>query len=121
MANDVTISRRQFLKTLGGGIAAAAAVSACGGNNKKTSASKSSDGDSEGKMTYRTDLHGQKVSLLGYGCMRFPTKGGLSGREDRNGELDQEQINRLIDYAIEHGVNLFDTSPAYCQGKSEER
>lgn len=119
MANDVTISRRQFLKTLGGGIAAAAAVSACGGSNKKTSASKSSDGESEGKMTYRTDLHGQKVSLLGYGCMRFPTKGGLSGREDRNAELDQDQINRLIDYAIEHGVNLFDTSPAYCQGKSE--
>ena len=119
MANDVTISRRQFLKTLGGGIAAAAAVSACGGSNKKTSASKSANGDSEGQMTYRTDLHGQQVSLLGYGCMRFPTKSGASGREDRNAELDQEQINRLIDYAIEHGVNLFDTSPAYCQGKSE--
>lgn len=119
MANDVTISRRQFLKTLGGGIAAAAAVSACGSGNQKSAASKSASGDSEGQMTYRTDLHGQQVSLLGYGCMRFPTKGGLSGREDRNAELDQEQINRLIDYAIEHGVNLFDTSPAYCQGKSE--
>ena len=121
MANDVKITRRQFLKTLGGGIAAAAAVSACGsGKQKLASATSGAGSEPEGQMTYRTDLHEQKVSLLGYGCMRFPTKGGMSGREDRNGELDQEQINRLIDYAIEHGVNLFDTSPAYCQGKSEE-
>jgi hypothetical protein len=28
-------------------------------------------------------------------------------------------INRQVDYAIEHGVNYFDTSPVYCQGKSE--
>ncbi|MBR6082512.1 MAG: twin-arginine translocation signal domain-containing protein, partial [Salinivirgaceae bacterium] len=77
MANDITISRRQFLKTLGGGIAAAAAVSACGSGNQKSAVSKSASGDSEGQMTYRTDLHGQQVSLLGYGCMRFPTKGGL--------------------------------------------
>lgn len=119
MANDVTISRRQFLKTLGGGIAAAAAVSACGSGNQKSAASKSANGDSEGQMTYRTGKHGEKVSILGYGCMRFPTKSGASGREDRNGELDQEQIDRLIAYAIEHGVNLFDTSPAYCRGQSE--
>lgn len=119
MANDVTISRRQFLKTLGGGIAAAAAVSACGGSNQKSATGSSNADATTGQMTYRTDLHGQQVSLLGYGCMRFPTKSGASGREDRNAELDQEQINRLIDYAIEHGVNLFDTSPAYCQGKSE--
>jgi hypothetical protein len=29
-------------------------------------------------------------------------------------------VNRLVDYAIEHGVNYFDTSPAYCQGLSEK-
>ena len=28
-------------------------------------------------------------------------------------------INKQVDYAIEHGVNYFDTSPVYCQGKSE--
>ena len=28
-------------------------------------------------------------------------------------------VNRQIDYALEHGVNYFDTSPAYCQGQSE--
>lgn len=41
-------------------------------------------------------------------------------RADGNGdEIDQEAVNDLIDYAIAHGVNYFDTSPAYVQGLSE--
>ena len=121
MNTNKEINRRQFLKIFGAGTVASAAVLAgCSTNNGKTNSASAQSDEPNGQMTYRTDLHGQKVSLLGYGCMRFPTKGGLSGREDRNSELDQEQINRLIDYAIEHGVNLFDTSPAYCRGKSEE-
>lgn len=120
MNTNKEINRRQFLKIFGAGtVASAALLTGCSKNNGKTAGNKASNDETTGQMTYRTDLHGQKVSLLGYGCMRFPTKGGMSGREDRNSELDQEQINRLIDYAIEHGVNLFDTSPAYCQGKSE--
>ena len=40
---------------------------------------------------------------------------------DGKGEIvDQEAVNRLVDYAIEHGVNYFDTSPVYCQGLSEK-
>ena len=71
------------------------------------------------KMTMRTNpKNGEKVSLLGYGMMRLPTKAGTSAREDGD-EIDQKQVNRLVDYAIEHGVNYFDTSPAYCKGKSE--
>ncbi|MDE5637577.1 MAG: aldo/keto reductase, partial [Alistipes sp.] len=67
-------------------------------------------------MTFRTNLtSGDRVSLLGYGCMRLPEV-----QEGENkGEIDQEQVNRLVDYAIEHGVNYFDTSPAYCKGFSE--
>jgi len=122
MTKNKEISRRQFLKKLAGGIAATAAVSACssGERSKKLNVSGSVGAEvPTDKMTYRTGKHGEKVSILGYGCMRFPTKSGLSGREDRNNELDQEQIDRLIGYAIEHGVNLFDTSPAYCRGQSE--
>jgi predicted aldo/keto reductase-like oxidoreductase len=33
--------------------------------------------------------------------------------------MDQEQVNRLVDYAIEHGVNYFDTAPMYGRGLSE--
>ena len=99
-----------------------AAVTACG---KKEETLSGDDYTKQvepatGKMTYRTDPHtGKQVSLLGYGMMRLPTKdGGASSRESQE-EIDQEQVNRLVDYAIEHGVNYFDTSPAYCQGMSE--
>ena len=33
--------------------------------------------------------------------------------------IDQDAVNELVDYAIAHGVNYFDTSPVYCQGFSE--
>jgi predicted aldo/keto reductase-like oxidoreductase len=65
-------------------------------------------------MTYRTNpTTKDKVSLLGYGMMRLPSK------TENKDDYDQEMINRQVDYAIEHGVNYFDTSPVYCQGKSE--
>ena len=70
-------------------------------------------------MTYRTNpTSGDKVSLLGFGMMRLPSVGGRSAREG-NEEIDQEMVNELVDYAIAHGVNYFDTSPAYCRGRSE--
>jgi predicted aldo/keto reductase-like oxidoreductase len=36
------------------------------------------------------------------------------------GTIDQEVVNELIDYAIEHGVNYFDTAPTYVLGLSEQ-
>lgn len=115
------ISRRDFLKLFGiGGAAMVAGLSGCSPKSKDTAESINSGEVPTDKMTYRTDLHGQKVSLLGYGCMRLPTVKGASGREDKDNDIDQEEVNRLVDYAIAHGVNLFDTSPAYCQGRSEK-
>ena len=52
------------------------------------------------------------MSLLGYGMMRLPMKEGTE-------EYDQDMINRQVDYALEHGLNYFDTSPVYCKGLSE--
>ena len=73
----------------------------------------------KGKMTYRRNPKtNEDVSLLGYGMMRLPTTDGTAARES-DAPIDQEQVNRLVDYAIEHGVNYFDTSPAYCKGMSE--
>lgn len=70
-----------------------------------------------GEMTYRTNHNtGDKVSLLGYGCMRWPWKEVKEGEQQ---EIDQEEVNRLVDHAISHGVNYFDTSPAYCRGMSQ--
>jgi predicted aldo/keto reductase-like oxidoreductase len=69
-------------------------------------------------MTYRSfpALGKDKVSLLGYGCMRWPTMPNPEGKGDI---IDQERVNELVDYAIGHGVNFFDTSPVYVQGMSE--
>lgn len=73
-----------------------------------------------GSMTYRKDTHGQEVSLLGFGMMRLPIEGGGSLREHPDAKLDQELINRMVDYAMEHGVNYYDTAPVYCRGMSEK-
>ena len=66
------------------------------------------------QVIHRTwpSLGGESISLLGMGCMRFPRKG-----TERRAPLDQEVINQMIDYALEHGINYFDTAPAY--GDSE--
>ena len=78
------------------------------------------DNGATGSMTMRRNPStGDEVSILGYGCMRLPTVSGGSAR-DRADAIDQEMVNRLIDRALEAGVNYFDTSPAYCKGKSEE-
>lgn len=69
------------------------------------------------KMTYRVNHNtGDNVSLLGYGCMRWP----MLKKSDGNEVVDQEAVNSLVDYAIAHGVNYFDTAPGYVRGLSEE-
>ena len=120
MGNKGTdMDRRKFLKVLGGGaLATAALASGCKGEERQGAEGYELGEVPTDKMTYRENRHGEKVSLLGYGCMRLPTVGGVSARED-GAEIDQEQVNRLTDYAIAHGVNLFDTAPPYCKGKSE--
>ena len=116
---DKNISRRSFLKLFGAGtVATAATLAGCKqGNKAEEQAAEDYKNQVEppiGKMTYRENPKTkEKVSLLGYGMMRLPTK------VDNSDEYDQEMNNKQVDYAIEHGVNYFDTSPVYCQGKSE--
>lgn len=124
MKENLNITRRGFLRVVGAG-AAAAAVTACAGKKQGKDAASSSpvsmaSGDTaQGEMTYRVNQNtGDKVSILGYGCMRFP-KLAPGKAADNGNDLDQQAINELIDYAMEHGVNYYDTSPAYCKGFSE--
>lgn len=122
------INRRDFLKVTGT-VAATTALASCGTNNTGEDGEVDYMGHHEGaiptdKMTMRTNpKQGDKVSILGYGWMRLPTvkvddpEGGEGAQKD---VIDQEECNRLCKYALDHGVNYFDTSPVYCQGKSEE-
>ena len=117
--NDKNMNRREFLRRLGAGTAVSAAVLAGCGPDKSASSHLAQGEIPTDKMTYRTNPKtGEKVSLLGYGCMRWPTVSGGSARDGAD-EIDQQTVNELVDFAIAHGVNYFDTSPAYCKGRSE--
>ncbi|MCQ2422499.1 MAG: aldo/keto reductase [Lachnospiraceae bacterium] len=48
---------------------------------------------------------------LGFGMMRLPMK---------NGEIDMEQVNKMVDCYMEHGYNYFDTAYVYHGGESEK-
>ncbi len=114
------IDRRKFLKVMGAGaVATTAALTGCGDSHRSQSgAGGSAPEGGYGEMTYRVNPHtGDKVSLLGYGCMRWPMRPKADGSGEE--EIDQETVNELVDYAIEHGVNYFDTSPVYIRGFSE--
>lgn len=113
--NKKTISRRDFFKIAGAAGMATAGLTACG--DRQGSLTSANAGEPGGEMTYRT-LTGDRVSLLGYGCMRWP----MMPNPDGEGQVvDQEEVNRLVDYALAHGVNYFDTAPPYCQGCRRKR
>lgn len=123
------MNRREFLKRVGAATAVVGATSAlnsCTGGQggaklQQALSDTTPSGEKKlGEMTYRANRSGEnKVSLLGYGMMRLPTVPADQAKPDGN-DIDQEQVNRLVDYALEHGVNYFDTSPVYCKGFSEE-
>ncbi|MBQ3027401.1 MAG: aldo/keto reductase, partial [Alistipes sp.] len=108
------MDRREFIKRTTAAVAGTSLLlAAC--NRKENSAT--AEGNPK-DMTKRTNPNsGDEVSLLGYGMMRLPK---VEGDADAPYELDQEQINELVDYALAHGVNYFDTAPVYCKGLSEK-
>ncbi|MCR4994522.1 MAG: aldo/keto reductase [Bacteroidales bacterium] len=101
------MNRRQFLRQLGLGSASAFSLIALSPLNSFAATPTPSplpEGDI--KMTYRKQNgSGENISLLGFGMMRLPR--------------DQEEVNRLVDYAIAHGINYFDTAPMYGGGRNE--
>lgn len=119
--HNKNISRRDFLKIVGISAAATTATATLVGCKQKdgvTAGGSASTPVPIDKMTYRTSTtQKDRVSLLGYGCMRWPTIPSPDGKGDI---IDQDAVNELVDYAIAHGVNYFDTSPVYVQGWSEK-
>ena len=55
-------------------------------------------------MKYRLDRHGEKLSILGYGCMRFTRKGT---------SIDIDKAEKEIMAAYRAGVNYYDTAYIY--------
>ena len=105
------MDRRDFIKISG----AAALAAACAPKDARTKSGVTEEGPEQ--MVYRKNpKNGDEVSLLGFGCMRWPMVKDAGGKD----VIDQEAVNEMVDYAIAHGVNYFDTSPAYLQGQSEK-
>ena len=120
MTMEKNIDRRAFIKKAGGTALAIGGLGIISGCARKGSPSQTSESDETpdgtAGMTYRTNkVTGDKVSILGYGCMRWP----MIKDDDGKDIIDQEAVNRLVDHALENGVNYFDTSPVYLQGQSE--
>ena len=62
-------------------------------------------------MQYRVDPKtGNKLSILGFGCMRF---GGTDLISSFSGRFDAQKAEDLIKTAIDKGVNYFDTAYVY--------
>lgn len=99
------MKRRDFLKISGTGALALSCAPR-----------KSTAPAGDGEMVLRTNPNnGDRTSLLGYGCMRWPMVKDDSGRD----VIDQAAVNEMVDYAMDHGINYYDTSPVYLQGQSE--
>jgi hypothetical protein len=104
----------------GAAVATSVVLSACKNNDNESPIIAKNVIDGQGEMTYRINHNtGDKVSLLGYGMMRLPVEAGGTLWDNPTSPINQELINQEIDYALEHGVNYFDTSPVYCKGQSE--
>ena len=101
---QMDMNRRQFLKRLGLGAGSAMALMAM--EPLEVFSKENTEKPKDLRMTYRVQHgSGEQISLLGFGMMRLPN--------------NQDEVNQLVDYAIEHGVNYFDTAPMYMGGLSE--
>lgn len=114
--NTKTITRRRALAVMGlVGAAAAVGLSKSDLLNLKKEAKNGTL-----KVDTRKDKNsGAYISLLGYGCMRFPT----TPQKNESGEIEQiidmEKSAEIIDLAYASGINYYDTAYMYHKGESE--
>lgn len=60
------------------------------------------------------DFQGEKISALGFGLMRLPV---IDGDQSK---VDYARVEEMVLYALDHGINYFDTAYPYHNGFSEK-
>jgi predicted aldo/keto reductase-like oxidoreductase len=98
------MKRREFIFNSLLAAAGTAALGACGASP----AANAKEGGG-GKVATRK-FKNLDIPLLSFGCMRLPTSGG---------KIDLAHFESMVDYAMQHGVNYFDTAWFYHSGQSE--
>ena len=118
MKNTKGLSRRTMLK----GAAATIGIGALGYGLYRTGVfqgqSKSPEDVPAAPISKnKHPVSGVEVSALGMGCMRFPMQPGASS--PRGPEIDEDAAFKLVNYALDSGINYFDTAYFYHGGASE--
>lgn len=111
-----TISRRKAIKYLGFGVLAAAGAYSIAKAGVFDNLKQEAENGTLQPVTKRLDKGANlNISLLGFGCMRFPTV----QNEEKKRVIDMDKSRELVDYAYSHGINYYDTAYIYHGGASE--
>ena len=112
------LSRRALLKATGAGVLGGVALYGMHALRLFPEKVVPSPAIPTDKMTYRVNpRNGDRISLLAFGCMRFPVL--PSATRPSGPEINEAAATALVDYAMAHGVNYYDTAWRYHAGMSE--
>lgn len=95
------MKRREFIINSALAVGGTALLAGCGKRDVITK---------EGQICKRK-FHNLEIPLLGFGCMRLPMKNETT--------IDMQELDRMVDYCMEHGANYFDTAYMYVNSQSE--
>ena len=95
------MKRREFIVNSALTVVGGAFLSGC--SNKKII-------KKEGEIAKRK-FRELEIPLLGFGCMRLPMT--------KNNEVDMVELDKMVEYSMNHGANYFDTAYMYVDSKSE--
>lgn len=95
------MKRREFIINSALAVGGAALLTGCGKREVITR---------DGQICKRK-FQDLEIPLLGFGCMRLPMKSET--------EIDMQELDRMVDYCMDHGANYFDTAYMYVNSESE--
>jgi predicted aldo/keto reductase-like oxidoreductase len=112
------LSRRAILKATGAGILGGVALYGMNALRLFPERAVSLPEIPTDKMSYRVNpRNGDRISLLAFGCMRLPVL--PEATRPSGPEVNEAAVTALVDYAMAHGINYFDTAWRYHGGMSE--